>query len=327
MSLIEEKPYLTATSLTARQINRRVILNIIHRHQPISRADTARHTGLQRSTVSLIVDELIREGWIVEGEYGRIPRGRRPIYLQMNSAGARLLGLHISEDGISAALADLNGTIVWTGNQALSAFSEAEISNALRPLSSKIKEHNTFPIKGVGVAIDSASANNAAVKAAVEEAFGACTEVDSVALACGEWFMLNSKDAKQANGHLVSIHADKHIETGVIIGGRPLRGAHGKAGAVLNGDIAARAQTVSAEDLADRLVFAVAAYDPGLILITGPMADSAESIKPALEKRLRDIGAPDDVLRIAATGSAEDCVYLKGAVALILNHFLSECPV
>lgn len=56
MSLIKQNTYLTATSLTARQINRRVILNIIHRNQPISRADTARHTGLQRSTVSLIVD-------------------------------------------------------------------------------------------------------------------------------------------------------------------------------------------------------------------------------------------------------------------------------
>src|SRR5438552_791561 len=42
-----------ASSQTARDINRGVVLNLIRRRQPISRADLARVSGLQRSTFSL----------------------------------------------------------------------------------------------------------------------------------------------------------------------------------------------------------------------------------------------------------------------------------
>src|SRR5437868_12006206 len=56
-----------ASSGTARDINRGVVLNLIRRRQPISRADLARVSGLQRSTVSLITEQLIRERWVVNG--------------------------------------------------------------------------------------------------------------------------------------------------------------------------------------------------------------------------------------------------------------------
>jgi len=48
-----------ATSETARDINRRIILNLIRTHQPISRAELSRYSGLQRSTVSTITEQLI----------------------------------------------------------------------------------------------------------------------------------------------------------------------------------------------------------------------------------------------------------------------------
>src|SRR5262245_36974055 len=68
-----------ATSETARQISRRIALNFLRRHHPMSRADLARRLGLQRSTVSAIVDQLIDEGWVMEGAIGRLAaRGRRP---------------------------------------------------------------------------------------------------------------------------------------------------------------------------------------------------------------------------------------------------------
>src|SRR5215510_7654536 len=77
-----------ASSETARDINRGVVLNLIRRHQPISRADLARLSGLQRSTVSLIAEQLIKEKWIVSGPVGRLPRGRRPMYLRLNERRA-----------------------------------------------------------------------------------------------------------------------------------------------------------------------------------------------------------------------------------------------
>ena len=48
-----------ASNRTPRQINRDLIFNQIRINQPISRADLARYSGLQRSTISYIVEELL----------------------------------------------------------------------------------------------------------------------------------------------------------------------------------------------------------------------------------------------------------------------------
>ena len=55
MRATESRPMQVASSEVVRDINRRVILNLIRTKQPLSRADLARVSGLQRSTVSLIV--------------------------------------------------------------------------------------------------------------------------------------------------------------------------------------------------------------------------------------------------------------------------------
>src|ERR1700745_4297631 len=82
-----------ASSQTARDINRGVVLNLIRRRQPISRSDLARVSGLQRSTVSLITEQLIRERWVIHGPIGRLPRGRRPTFLQLNDRRAIVGGV------------------------------------------------------------------------------------------------------------------------------------------------------------------------------------------------------------------------------------------
>ena len=50
-----------ASSGTARKINRNIILELVRTQQPISRADLARQSGLQRSTVSQIIEQLLAE--------------------------------------------------------------------------------------------------------------------------------------------------------------------------------------------------------------------------------------------------------------------------
>ena len=60
MRKIDLANFQVATSETARDINRRIMLNLIRRHQPISRADLARHSGLQRSTAPASVETTAR---------------------------------------------------------------------------------------------------------------------------------------------------------------------------------------------------------------------------------------------------------------------------
>src|SRR3984957_9035777 len=101
----------SASNKIPRQINRNLIFNQIRTRQPVSRADLARVSGLQRSTVSLIVEELLAERWIVEGSMGRLPRGRRPTFLNVNSQrGVLALDIHPSQTTL--AVTDLGGRII-----------------------------------------------------------------------------------------------------------------------------------------------------------------------------------------------------------------------
>ena len=87
-----KKPTQGASSEVVRDINRRIVLNLVRTRQPISRADLARVSGLQRSTISLIVEQLIDSQWVREGATGRLPRGRRPTFLRLNDHRRARLG-------------------------------------------------------------------------------------------------------------------------------------------------------------------------------------------------------------------------------------------
>jgi predicted NBD/HSP70 family sugar kinase len=108
MRKIDLTNFTVATSGTARQINRRIVLNLISRHQPLSRADVARRSGLQRSTVSAIVDELISERWINEGELGVLPRGRRPRFLRVNPQRITTISVELRPDVTTVGLGGLD---------------------------------------------------------------------------------------------------------------------------------------------------------------------------------------------------------------------------
>jgi predicted NBD/HSP70 family sugar kinase len=91
-----------------RDSNRDLVLELLRRNQPISRVDIARRSGLQRSTVSSIVDGLIDERWVREGSVVKTERGRRPTMLTMNE-DLLLLVADIRPTKAILAVVDLNG--------------------------------------------------------------------------------------------------------------------------------------------------------------------------------------------------------------------------
>src|ERR1039457_1755777 len=107
MAAIEPKLPKVASSEIVRDINRRVVLNLLRERQPISRADLARASGLQRSTISLIVEDLIAEHWIIEGPTARLPRGRRPTFLRLNEERV-IIGVDVRPSQMTVALSDVN---------------------------------------------------------------------------------------------------------------------------------------------------------------------------------------------------------------------------
>src|SRR6266853_1121226 len=78
MRRIDLKNVQAARLNTIRDINRQIVLNYVREREPISRAEIARESELQRSTVSAIVDALQSEGLVEEVGEGESTGGRRP---------------------------------------------------------------------------------------------------------------------------------------------------------------------------------------------------------------------------------------------------------
>jgi predicted NBD/HSP70 family sugar kinase len=105
----------TATPSSVRAVNRSIMLDLIRRHQPISRAGLARLTGIFRSSVSDIVEELLAQGLVAEAkDKGQRSRGRAPISLRLNESTMQVLGLNIRPVYSQLAYAGLSGRIQET---------------------------------------------------------------------------------------------------------------------------------------------------------------------------------------------------------------------
>lgn len=96
-----------------KKMNRTLVLETIRNEQPISRAKVAKSLGLSRSTVSLIVDDLLAKKFVTELGLGDSTKegGRRGIELGFNPKSAYGLGIEIGDKGILQILTDLNGDI------------------------------------------------------------------------------------------------------------------------------------------------------------------------------------------------------------------------
>src|SRR5262250_962931 len=153
MRKIDLTNFQVATSETARDINRRIVLNLIRNHQPISRADLARHSGLQRSTVSVITEKLIEEDWVREGASGHVPRGRRPRFLHLNKERVGIIGVNVRPATTTLALSDVDARFLAQESMPTAPEPEqfiAELSARLRNL---IKIHPRIYYEGIGVSL------------------------------------------------------------------------------------------------------------------------------------------------------------------------------
>ncbi len=139
-----------ASSVTARRINRDIILELIRTRQPISRAELARQSGLQRSTVSQIIEQLLAEKWVCEGRTAVSQRGRRPTLIRLNeSLVALAVDIHPRQAII--AMVDLNGRLMSRSVAPLSRDAGASTDLILEAMSRMKAGLGGMSIEGVGV--------------------------------------------------------------------------------------------------------------------------------------------------------------------------------
>lgn len=112
MRRIDLKKAQAARLTTIRDINRQIVLNYVREREPISRAEIARESALQRSTVSAIVDDLQSDGLIEEVGEGESTGGRPPTLLRLRTAGPIAVGVAITPSKTMIATSDLAGRVL-----------------------------------------------------------------------------------------------------------------------------------------------------------------------------------------------------------------------
>ena len=109
MRKINTRDFHIATRTTAREINRRIALNLIREHQPISRADLARRMSVTRGVAGVLVRELIAQGLIYEGATGEAARGRKPTFLHIRTQDRLAVAVDVRFSKTYLMLSDFSG--------------------------------------------------------------------------------------------------------------------------------------------------------------------------------------------------------------------------
>lgn len=99
-------PVQTGNQGFVKDLNKAIVLNTIWNEPDICRADISRLSGLNRATVSSLVEELIADGYVVEKGMGESARGRKPVMLQANANACVMVGVDLGVDYIKLAMTD-----------------------------------------------------------------------------------------------------------------------------------------------------------------------------------------------------------------------------
>jgi predicted NBD/HSP70 family sugar kinase len=112
MRKINTRDVRLATRSTPREVNRRIVLNLIREYQPISRAELARRMQVHRGTMTPLVRELVESGVVFEKGTATTARGRRPTLLCVRTRGRLVVAVDVRAGRSSIALADVGGHVM-----------------------------------------------------------------------------------------------------------------------------------------------------------------------------------------------------------------------
>lgn len=117
---------ITGDQRLLKRINRMALVRLVRGRPGLSRAELAAETGLTKSTVSLLVQELIDEGWLREDEVlvtGAI--GRRPTPLRLDDRRLALIGAELGVGFLAVVATNLSGEVVAKASQTVASERDA----------------------------------------------------------------------------------------------------------------------------------------------------------------------------------------------------------
>ena len=137
-----------------RNINRAMILNIIRKNQPISRTKIAQMTGLNKSTVSSIVSDLLEEELVYEQINVDKNVGRNPIDLSLKLGKSLIGAVNIDSAITRFAVVDIDGSLLGESHTDTKPENPEEfITNCIEELNTLSRQLNINKLEGLGVSV------------------------------------------------------------------------------------------------------------------------------------------------------------------------------
>lgn len=227
-----------------RDANQRLLLNIIRQNLGSSRADIARVTGFSPSSVTFVVNRMIRDGLLSETpneSHARV--GRRPLILRLRPESLNVAGVEITRSEARVVIADLNGNflkqraIPWQPDHQVFL---TRVREAIRSLAGGI---SVGRLLGVGVSVTGTIDRATGLVLAAENLgwFGVdAGQILSEGLQTPMYFENDAKLCALAErwfcepgvkplDNFVFVTTHQGLGTGVVIEGRLLHGASGAA--------------------------------------------------------------------------------------------------
>ncbi len=232
-----------ARANTIRDINRQIVLNYVREKEPISRADIARESALQRSTISTIVDALLLDGLIEEVGAGESTGGRRPTLLRIRTSGVMAIGVDIAPSQTIIATSNLAGRVLEQETFPTDPQFEKTITRVVDCVQGMARKYRGS-IEGVGISlpglVDTAMSRvmyvpyfkwrDINIAEIVSKATGldVTVENDANAAALAElWF--GRPEVSQVRDFIMVLVAEG-IGTGIAFDGQIYKGQHSAAG-------------------------------------------------------------------------------------------------
>jgi N-acetylglucosamine repressor len=228
---------------TIRGINKQIVLNYVRERSPISRAEIARETELQRSTVSAIVDELQNAGLIEEIGIGDSTGGRKPTLLKLRTGNPVAIGVDITPRQTTVALADLAGKVLEKKEFPTSPDSDFMSQQIVQRVLGFAQKYPQAELE-VGISVpgiaDQTSGTTLYVPYFQWHDWNICQEItnktglpvtidnDANAIALAELWFGRAKIRRVSN--FITVLVGEGVGTGIIFEGQVYRGERGAAG-------------------------------------------------------------------------------------------------
>ncbi len=237
-----------------RELNRLRVVDALRRHGTLSRADIARITGLSRSTISTLVADLHSRGFVIEradaDDGPRAPAlGRPPVLLRLDPSAGIAAGVDFDHTHVRVAVSDLSRTVVAEGVEDLDVDHDAHRSLDIavdlvrRALAEAGVEEDRLLAVGVALAAPVDQVDGRLYESAIladwtgidvagelRSRLGVPVHLDNDANlgALAEVTLGAGQSARTA----VYVQLSSGIGAGLIVDGRPFRGATGTAGEI-----------------------------------------------------------------------------------------------